>query len=109
MRQSSAIRTSMTTTASRYASVHGQRLLSVAHGAALDAVLSRQFVPVTNASARFIGRTGELVIIDRKLMLVNRDHIVLVALEVDRVPPSQALLGARQPAANGTRKPARRK
>jgi hypothetical protein len=42
-------------------------------------------------------------------MLVNRDDIVLVALEADRVPPSQALLGARQPAANGTRKPARRK
>jgi hypothetical protein len=54
----------------------------LAHGAALDAVLSHlalKFVPVTNASARLIGGTGEPVVIDRKLMLVNRDHILLVA------------------------------
>jgi hypothetical protein len=56
--------------------------LHLAHGAALDAVLSHlplKFVPVTNASARLIGPTGEPVTIDRKLMLVNRDHILLVA------------------------------
>jgi hypothetical protein len=54
----------------------------LAHGAALDAVLSDlalKFVPVTNAFARFTGPTSEPVIIDRKLMLVNRDHILLVA------------------------------
>jgi hypothetical protein len=54
----------------------------LAYGAALDAVLSHialKFVPLTNASAKVIGRSGEPVIIDRKLMRVNRDHILLVA------------------------------
>lgn len=70
-----------------YVQVHTHRFtvsadLHLAHGAALEAVLSHlpsKFVPVTDASARFIGRTGQPVIIDRKLMLVNRDHILLVA------------------------------
>jgi hypothetical protein len=57
----------------------------LAHGAALDAVLSHlslKFVPVTNASAKVIGRSREPVIIDRKLMRVNRHHILLVAAGV---------------------------
>ena len=70
-----------------YVQIHTHRFivsayLHLAHGAALDAVLSHlalKFVPVTNASGRFIGRRGEPVIIDRKLMLVNRDYILLVA------------------------------
>jgi hypothetical protein len=70
-----------------YVQVHTHRFtvsayLHIAHGAALEAVLSHlplKFIPVTNASARFIGRTGEHAVIDRKLMLVNRDHILLVA------------------------------
>jgi hypothetical protein len=41
--------------------------------------LALTFVPVTIASARFIGRPGEPIAIDRKLMLVNRDHILVVA------------------------------
>jgi len=56
--------------------------LHIAHGAALEAVLSHlplKFVPVTNASARFISASGEPATIERKLMLVNRDHILLVA------------------------------
>ena len=60
--------------------------LHLAHGAALDAVLAHlalKFVPVTNASARFRGRTGEQTVIDRKLMLVNREHILLVAPGLD--------------------------
>jgi hypothetical protein len=70
-----------------YVQVHTHRFtvsayLHLAHGAALEPVLSHlplKFVPVTDASARFVGRTGEPAIIDRKLMLVNRDHILLVA------------------------------
>jgi hypothetical protein len=34
---------------------------------------------VTDASARFLGGTGQPTTIERKLMLVNRDHILLVA------------------------------
>jgi hypothetical protein len=70
-----------------YVQVHTPRFtvsayLHIAHGAALEAVLSHlplKFVPVTQASARFLGRNGQPAIIDRKLMLVNRDHILLVA------------------------------
>src|ERR1700736_7089719 len=70
-----------------YVQLHTHRFivsayLHLAHGAALEAALSHlplKFIPVTNASARFIGRTGEHAVIDRKLMLVNRDHILLVA------------------------------
>jgi hypothetical protein len=70
-----------------YVQIHTRRFivsayLHLAHGAALDAVLSYlalKFIPVTNASARFIGGGSEPDVIDRKLMLVNRDHILLVA------------------------------
>jgi hypothetical protein len=70
-----------------YVEVHTHRFtvgayLHLARGATLDAVLSHlptKFVPVTDASARFLGRTGQPTTIDRKLMLVNRDHILLVA------------------------------
>ncbi len=61
--------------------------LHLAHGASLDAVLSHlptKFVPVTDASARFLGGTGQPTTIERKLMLVNRDHILLVAPAVTR-------------------------
>jgi hypothetical protein len=56
--------------------------LHLAQGASLDAVLSHlptKFVAVTDASATFLGGTGEPTTIERKLMLVNRDHILLVA------------------------------
>jgi hypothetical protein len=70
-----------------YVQVHTHRFtvgayLHLAHGASLDAVLSHlptKFVPVTDASARFLSGTGEPTTIERKLMLVNRDHILLVA------------------------------
>ena len=70
-----------------YVQVHTHRFtvaayLHLAQGASLDAVLSHlptKFVPVTDASARFLGGSGEPTIIERKLMLVNRDHILLVA------------------------------
>ena len=61
--------------------------LHLAHGASLDAVLSNlplKFVPVTDASARFLSGTGQPTTIERKLMLVNRDHILLVAPAVTR-------------------------
>ena len=41
--------------------------------------LPTKFVAVTDASATFLGGTGEPTTIERKLMLVNRDHILLVA------------------------------
>ena len=59
--------------------------LHLAEGAAPEAMLSNlptKFVPVTNATARFINARNEVLVIERKLMLVNRDHILLV--EVDR-------------------------
>jgi hypothetical protein len=70
-----------------YVQIHTHRFtvsayLHLAHGATLAAVLSHlalKFIPVTNASARFTGPDGEPVSIDRKLMLVNRDQILLVA------------------------------
>jgi hypothetical protein len=70
-----------------YVQVHTHRFtvsayLHLAHGAALDQVLSHlptKFVPVTDATAHFLGGTGQPTTIERKLMLVNRDHILLVA------------------------------
>jgi hypothetical protein len=70
-----------------YVQVHTHRFtvgayLHLAQGASLEAVLSHlptKFVPVTDASAHFIGSTGQPTTIERKLMLVNRDHILLVA------------------------------
>ena len=70
-----------------YVQVHTHRFtvgayLHLARGASLDAVLSNlptKFVPVTDATAHFIGGSGEPTTIERKLMLVNRDHILLVA------------------------------
>ena len=56
--------------------------LHLAQGASLDAVLSHlptKFVPVTDATAHFLAGTGQPTTIERKLMLVNRDHILLVA------------------------------
>ncbi|MDQ6719587.1 MAG: hypothetical protein M3003_02190, partial [Candidatus Dormibacteraeota bacterium] len=56
--------------------------LHLAQGASLDAVLSHlptKFVAVTDATAHFLGGAGEPTTIERKLMLVNRDHILLVA------------------------------
>jgi hypothetical protein len=74
-----------------YVQIHTHRFtvsayLHLAHGAALNAVLSHlalKFIPVTNASARLIGPSDKPVVIDRKLMLVNRDHILLVAPGTD--------------------------
>ena len=70
-----------------YVQVHTHRFtvgayLHLAQGASLDAVLSHlptKFVPVTDATAHFLGGTGQPTTIERKLMLVNRDHILLVA------------------------------
>jgi len=70
-----------------YVQVHTHRFtvsayLHLARGASLDAVLSHlptKFVPVTDATAHFLSGTGEPSTIERKLMLVNRDHILLVA------------------------------
>lgn len=70
-----------------YVQVHTHRFtvgayLHLAQGASLDAVLSHlpmKFVPVTDASAHFLNGTGQPTTIERKLMLVNRDHILLVA------------------------------
>ncbi len=58
--------------------------LHLAHGAEPEAMLSNlptKFVPVTNGTARFINPKNEVVSIERKLMLVNRDHILLVELD----------------------------
>jgi len=74
-----------------YVQVHTHRFtvgayLHLAQGASLDAVLSHlptKFVPVTDATAHFLGGTGQPTIIERKLMLVNRDHILLVAPRED--------------------------
>ena len=58
--------------------------LHLAHGAEPEAMLSNlptKFVPVTNGTARFINPKNEVISIDRKLMLVNRDHILLVELD----------------------------
>lgn len=59
--------------------------LHLAKGAAPEAMLSNlptKFVPVTAGTARFINPKSDVVVIERKLMLVNRDHILLV--EVDK-------------------------
>ena len=58
--------------------------LHLAHGAAPESMLSNlpnKFVPVTDATAHFINRNGEPAVIERPLMLVNRDHILLVAVD----------------------------
>ena len=58
--------------------------LHLARGAAPDAMLSNlptKFVPVTNGTARFLGPKNDVLVIERKLMLVNRDHILLVELD----------------------------
>ena len=62
--------------------VRGQ--LHLAHGAAPQAMLSNlpnKFVPVTNATARFVNQRKKPAAIDRQLMLVNREHILLVELD----------------------------
>ena len=61
--------------------------LHLARGAALEGMLSNlptKFVPVTNGTARFIGAKNDVVTIERKLMLVNRDHILLVELDAEQ-------------------------
>lgn len=61
--------------------------LHLARGAAVESMLSNlptKFVPVTNGRARFISPRGDVVSIERKLMLVNRDHILLVELDRDQ-------------------------
>lgn len=58
--------------------------LHLAKGAAPESMLSNlptKFVPVTNGTARFIDPKNQVVMIERKLMLVNRDHILLVELD----------------------------
>lgn len=58
--------------------------LHLAHGAAPESMLSNlpnKFVPVTDAKAHFINRNGDPAVIERPLMLVNRDHILLVAVD----------------------------
>src|SRR5438128_3043542 len=70
-----------------YVQVHTHRFtvgayLHLAQCASLDAVLSHlptKLLAVTDASARFPGSTGQPTTIERNLMLVNRDHILLVA------------------------------
>jgi hypothetical protein len=61
--------------------------LHLAHGAAPEAMLSHlpnKFVPVTDATARFVNLKTESLTIERRLMLVNRDHILLVELDANQ-------------------------
>ena len=61
--------------------------LHMAHGAAPEAMLSylpNKFVPVTDATARFVNTKSDSTVIERKLVLVNRDHILLVELDPDK-------------------------
>jgi hypothetical protein len=58
--------------------------LHLARGAETEAMLSNlptKFVPVTNGRARFVHPTNDVLLIKRDLMLVNRDHILLVELD----------------------------
>jgi hypothetical protein len=58
--------------------------LHLAKGAAPESMLSNlptKFVPVTDGTVRFIDPKNHVVEIKRKLMLVNRDHILLVELD----------------------------
>jgi hypothetical protein len=56
--------------------------LHLGHGAGDRALQSAdKFVPVTDATAHFINRNGVPAVIKRPLMLVNRDHILLVAVD----------------------------
>ena len=69
--------------------VHTHRFVVVAQlhlapGAEPESMLQylpNKFVPVTDATAHFINRNGEPAVIERPLMLVNRDHILLVAVD----------------------------
>jgi hypothetical protein len=65
--------------------------IHLAHGAAPEAVLSNlpnKFVPVTDATARFINQKSGPAVIERRLMLVNRDHILLVTLDDESPQPA---------------------
>jgi hypothetical protein len=65
--------------------------LHLAHGAAPETVLSNlpnKFVPVTDATARFILQKSGPAVIERRLMLVNRDHILLVTLDDESPQPA---------------------
>jgi len=60
--------------------------LHMVQGAGVEAMLSHlpsKFVPVTDATARFVNPNSQPAIIERKLMLVNRDHILLIAVGGD--------------------------
>jgi hypothetical protein len=57
--------------------------LHMVQGADIEAMLSHlptKFVPVTDATARFVNPASPPATIERKLMLVNRDHILLIAV-----------------------------
>ena len=57
--------------------------LHMVQGAGIEAMLSNlptKFVPVTDATARFLSPDSKPATIERKLMLVNRDHILLIAV-----------------------------
>jgi hypothetical protein len=72
----------------RYVQLHTHRFtvsayLHMVQGADVEAVLSHlpsKFVPVTDATARFLDPKSQPGTIERKLMLVNRDHILLIAV-----------------------------
>jgi hypothetical protein len=72
----------------RYVQMHTHRFtvsayLHMVQGADVEAMLSHlptKFVPVTDAVARFLDPKSQTPIIERKLMLVNRDHIQLIAV-----------------------------
>ena len=57
--------------------------LHMVPGADIEAMLSNlptKFVPVTDAAARFANPACPPATIERKLMLVNRDHVLLIAI-----------------------------
>ena len=57
--------------------------LHMVQGADLEPMLSNlptKFVPVTDATAHFLNPDRQPATIERKLMLVNRDHILLIAV-----------------------------
>ena len=60
--------------------------LHMLQGASMEPMLSHlptKFVPVTDATARFLNPNSQPATIERKLMLVNRDHILLIAVGGD--------------------------
>ena len=73
----------------RYVQLHTHRFtvsayLHMVQGADVEAMLSHmptKFVPLTVATARFLDPKTEPGTIERKLMLVNRDHILLIAVD----------------------------